>query len=134
VVAVKQANNEDLGPIEGLEILAGNDEVFLRTLELGGAGGILVASHIVGREMRALYEAQVSGDGSRARELDAGLEPIYRALTVTSNPTPVKTALEMLGMIEGHLRLPMVPASDRERDAIRGALEQHGLLVAGGAR
>jgi 4-hydroxy-tetrahydrodipicolinate synthase len=134
VVAVKQANNEDLGPIEGLEILAGNDEVFLRTLELGGAGGILVASHIVGREMRALYEAQVSGDASRAGELDAALEPIYRALTVTSNPTPVKAALEMLGVIEGHLRLPMVPASQRERDAIRSALEQHGLLVAGGAR
>jgi 4-hydroxy-tetrahydrodipicolinate synthase len=134
VVAVKQANNEELGPIEGLEILAGNDEVFLRTLELGGAGGILVASHIVGREMRSLYEAQASGDGSRARELDAALEPIYRALTVTSNPTPVKAALEMLGIVEGNLRLPMVPASERERDAIRSALEQHGLLVAGGAR
>ena len=134
VVAVKQANNEDLGPIEGLEVLAGNDEVFLRTLELGGAGGILVASHIVGREMRALYEAQASGDASRARELDASLEPIYRALTVTSNPTPVKAALEMLGIVDDHLRLPMVPASQRERDAIRTALEQHGLLVAGGSR
>jgi len=132
VVAVKQANDEDLGPIEGLNVLAGNDEVFLRTLELKGAGGILVASHIVGREMRALYEAQLSGDGSRARELDASLEPVYQALAITSNPTPVKTALEMLGVIEGHLRLPMVPASQRERDAIRTALERHGLLVAGG--
>jgi 4-hydroxy-tetrahydrodipicolinate synthase len=84
--------------------------------------------------MRALYEAQVSGDASRAGELDAALEPIYRALTVTSNPTPVKAALEMLGIVEGNLRLPMVPASERERDAIRSALEQHGLLVAGGAR
>jgi 4-hydroxy-tetrahydrodipicolinate synthase len=134
VVAVKQANNEDLGPIEGLEILAGNDEAFLRTLELGGAGGILVASHIVGREMRALYEAQTSGDEATAKELDASLEPIYRALTVTSNPTPVKAALEMLGIIHGSLRLPMVPASERERDAIRTALERHGLLVAGGSR
>jgi 4-hydroxy-tetrahydrodipicolinate synthase len=134
VVAVKQANNEDLGPIEGLEVLAGNDEVFLRTLELGGTGGILVASHIVGREMRALYEAQASDDTPRARELDASLEPIYRALTVTSNPTPVKAALELLGIVDGHLRLPMVPASQRERDAIRTALEQHGLLVAGGSR
>ena len=53
VVAVKQANNEDLGPIEGLDILAGNDDVFLRTLEVGGSGGILVASHLVGPEMRA---------------------------------------------------------------------------------
>jgi 4-hydroxy-tetrahydrodipicolinate synthase len=133
VVAVKQANNEELGPIEGLNVLAGNDEVFLRTLELGGTGGILVASHIVGPQMRALYDAQTGGEGSRAHELHASLEPIYRALTVTSNPTPVKAALEMLGVIDGHLRLPMVPASQRERDAIRAALEQQGLLVAGGA-
>jgi len=133
VVGVKQANDEDLGPIEGMNVLAGNDDGFLRTLELGGAGGILVASHIVGREMRALYEAQTGGDSSRAHELDASLEPIYRALAVTSNPTPVKAALEMLGIIEAHLRLPMVPASPRERDAIRAALEQQGLLVAGGA-
>ena len=134
VVAVKQANNDDLGPVAGLEILAGNDEAFLRTLELGGAGGILVASHIVGREMRALYEAQTAGDAARARELDAQLQPIYRALAVTSNPTPVKAALEMLGIVEGHLRLPMVPASQREREAIRTALERHGLLIAGGSR
>jgi 4-hydroxy-tetrahydrodipicolinate synthase len=134
VVAVKQANNDDLGPIEGLELLAGNDEVFLRTLELGGSGGVLVASHIVGREMRVLYEAQAAGDAARAREVDASLEPIYQALTVTSNPTPVKAALEMLGVIDGHLRLPMVPANQREREAIRAALERQGLLVAGGSR
>jgi 4-hydroxy-tetrahydrodipicolinate synthase len=134
VVAVKQANNDDLGPIEGLEVLAGNDEVFLRTLELGGAGGILVASHVVGPEMRDLFEAQAAGAASRARELDQALAPIYRAMTVTSNPTPVKTALEMLGVIEGHLRLPMVPASQRERTAIKTALERQGLLVAGGSR
>jgi 4-hydroxy-tetrahydrodipicolinate synthase len=104
VMAVKQANNEDLGPIEGLNVLAGNDEVFLRTLELGGAGGILVASHIVGREMRAMYEAQIAGDASRAHELDASLEPIYQSLAITSNPTPVKAALEMLGIIQSGTR------------------------------
>ena len=48
VVAVKQANDDELGPIEGLDVLAGNDEVFLRCLELGGTGGILVSSHLVG--------------------------------------------------------------------------------------
>ncbi len=132
VVAVKQANIDDLGPIQGLDVLAGDDEAFLRTLEVGGKGGVLVASHIVGREMLAMYEAQTGGDESKARELDAELGPIYRALTVTTNPTPVKTALEMLGIIEGHVRLPIVPANQRERDAIKTALEERGLLVAGG--
>jgi 4-hydroxy-tetrahydrodipicolinate synthase len=132
LVAVKQANNEDLGPIEGLDVLAGNDEIFLRCLESGGVGGILVAAHIVGPEMRAIHEAVRSGDHERAAELDAELQPIYEALTVTSNPIPVKTALEMLGVIEGHMRLPMVPASKDERASVRAALEQRGLLVGGG--
>jgi 4-hydroxy-tetrahydrodipicolinate synthase len=133
VVAVKQANNDDLAPIEGLDLLAGNDEIFLRTLELGGAGGILVASHLVGTEMRAIYEAHGEGDAERATDLNEALAPIYQALTVTANPIPVKTALGMLGVIEPHLRLPMVPAGDEERAAVRAALERQGLLVAGSA-
>jgi 4-hydroxy-tetrahydrodipicolinate synthase len=131
VVAVKQANNEDLAPIEGLNVLAGNDEIFLRTLEIGGGGGILVASHIVGNEMRAMYDAVESGDSARAGEINEELRPLYEMLTVTSNPIPVKTALEMLGMIDSHLRLPMVPASEEERASIKSALERRGLLVAG---
>ncbi|MGH2952588.1 MAG: 4-hydroxy-tetrahydrodipicolinate synthase [Solirubrobacterales bacterium] len=134
VVAVKQANNDDLAPVEGLRLLAGNDEIFLRTLELGGAGGILVASHLVGAEMRAVFDAHREGDAERATRLNAELAPIYEALTVTSNPIPVKTALELLGLIDADLRLPMVAASDDEREAIRGALDRQGLLVAGGAQ
>ena len=132
IVAVKQANNDELGPIEGIDVLAGNDETFLRALELGGTGGILVASHLVGAEMRALYEAHIAGDGGRAHELEAELMPVYEALTVTANPIPVKAGLEMLGVIEGGMRLPMVPASAQERSVVRAALERRGLLVAGG--
>jgi 4-hydroxy-tetrahydrodipicolinate synthase len=133
VVAVKQANDDELGPIEGLEVLAGNDGIFLRCLEVGGTGGILVSSHIVGPEMRALYDAATSGDLDRAREIHESLVPIYDATVVTSNPIPVKAALKMLGVVEDNMRLPMVPASEDERAAVRTALEQHGLLVAGGA-
>jgi 4-hydroxy-tetrahydrodipicolinate synthase len=131
VVAVKQANDDELGPIDGLDVLAGNDGIFLRCLELGGTGGVLVSSHLVGNEMRAIYDAASAGELERARELDAELAPIYAATTVTSNPIPVKAALEMLGVIEGHLRLPLVQATEDERAEIRGALERQGLLVTG---
>ena len=97
VVAVKQANNDELGPIEGLDVLAGNDDIFARCLELGGTGGILVASHVVGDQMREIYDAATAGDHDRAREIEAGLRPVYEALTVTANPIPVKAALEMRG-------------------------------------
>ncbi len=133
IVAVKQANDEELGPVDGLDVLAGNDNVFARCLAMGGAGGILVASHIVGAEMRQIYESAISGDAEHARALDTGLEAVYSALTIAPNPIPVKAALEMLGLIEGALRLPMVEATQSERTAVRTALERHGLMVAGGA-
>ena len=132
VVGVKQANDDELGAIDGLDVLAGNDGIFLRCLEVGGTGGILVSSHLVGPEMRALYDAATAGDLDRAREIHESLVPIYDATVVTANPIPVKTALQMLGVVEDNMRLPMVPASEDERAVIRAALEKHGLLVAGG--
>jgi 4-hydroxy-tetrahydrodipicolinate synthase len=129
VVAVKQANDDELGPIEGLDVLAGNDEIFLRCLELGGTGGILVASHLVGPQMREVYDAATAGELDRAREIESGLHGVYEALTVTSNPTPVKAGLEMVGVIGGRLRLPMVEADEQQRAAVRATLERQGLLA-----
>jgi 4-hydroxy-tetrahydrodipicolinate synthase len=129
VTAVKQANDDELGPIEGIDVLAGNDGTFARTLAFGGLGGVLVASHVVGAQMREIYDAASAGDGARAEQIDAGLRDVYRVMNVTVNPIPVKTALELLGVIEAHMRLPMVAATDSERDAVRAALEAQGLLI-----
>lgn len=131
VVAVKQANNEEL-EVEGLALLAGNDDAFLPTLELGGAGGILVASHLVGPRMREMWDAAQTGDLERAREVDAGLRPLYEALAVTTNPMPLKAALELAGLIpSGSLRLPMVAVDSEQRAAIRAALEAVDVPVVG---
>jgi len=127
VVAVKQANSDELGPIDGLDVLAGNDDIFLRTLELGLAGGILVAAHIVGPQMAAMYDLVVAGEIERAREIDAGLQALYAALAVTTNPMPLKAALEMLGICSGRMRLPMVPCDEAQRAVVRSALEGLGL-------
>ncbi|MDQ2939810.1 MAG: 4-hydroxy-tetrahydrodipicolinate synthase [Actinomycetota bacterium] len=133
IVAVKQANNEELGPVEGLGVLAGNDGVFGRTIEFGGAGGILVASHLVGPQMREMWDAGQDGDLEGVRQIEAELAPIYEAMTVTANPIPVKAALKMLGLIESDaLRLPLIPATEEQRQAIRPALEAAGILAAAG--
>jgi 4-hydroxy-tetrahydrodipicolinate synthase len=130
VVAVKQANNDELGPIDGMAVLAGNDDIFLRTLELGLAGGIQVASNIAGRQMRDIWDAVEAGDLERAREIDAGLRPLYEALSVTTNPMPLKAAMEMTGMIpSGAVRLPLVELDDAQRGVVRTALEGAGLTV-----
>lgn len=130
IVAVKQANDDELAPIEGLAILAGNDNTFKRVLEFGGAGGITVASHVVGPQMREMWDAAQSGDLDRVREIDAELTPVYEGLSVTTNPIPIKAALEMLGIASGRMRLPLVPANADERAAVKTALEGIGLPVA----
>jgi 4-hydroxy-tetrahydrodipicolinate synthase len=132
IVAVKQANDDELGPIEGLEILAGNDNTFLRVLEFGGAGVIGVATHVVGDQMRAMWDAAQENDLNRAREIDAELTPVYEGLSVTTNPIPLKAALEMLGLAPDRLRLPLVSADPEQRAAVRAALEGIGLSVAAG--
>jgi len=130
IVAVKQANDEELGPIEGLAVLAGNDNTFLRVLEFGGGGGITVASHLVGDRMREMWEAAQSGDLDRAREIDAEITPVYEATSVTTNPIPLKAALAMLELCEDRLRLPLVSADAEQRAAIKAGLDAAGVAIA----
>jgi len=130
IVAVKQANDDELAPIEGLTVLAGNDNVLLRVLEFGGGGGICVASHIVGDQMREMWEAAQAGDLERARAIDAEITPAYEATSVTTNPIPLKAALAMLGLCEDRLRLPLVSADEEQRAAIKAGLDAAGVAIA----
>jgi len=129
VAAVKQANSDELQPIEGLRVLAGNDDIFLRALELDLAGGILVASHIAGPQMAEMRDLTAAGEPERAREIDEGLQDLYSMLGVTTNPMPLKAALEMLGICSGRMRLPMVPCDEGQRAVVRATLERLDLPV-----
>ncbi len=115
----------------GLILLAGGDELLLPFLELGGKGGILVYTHIVGPRVRELVTRFADGDAEGAREIEKELAPIIEALSV-ANPIPVKAALNMLGHEVGGHRLPLVEATDVEKTTIRVALEGAGILA--GAR
>ena len=123
IAAVKQANDDDLQPIDGLNVYAGNDTTLARVLDFGGSGGVLVASHVVGREMRRMVD-----EPERRAEIDASLQDVYAAMFVTASPAPCKAAMNLLGVDVGGLRLPMVPCDDAELETVRTALEAHGLL------
>jgi len=125
---VKQANAEELQPIDGLMLYAGDDTLFARTLDLGGAGGICVASHIVGDEMRRMVD-----EPERRAEIDASLRDVYATLFMTASPTCTKAALNLLGHRAGGLRLPLVPATEEELEVVRALLVRHGLLDGEGA-
>jgi len=125
VTAVKQARYQDMAPIEGMDLLAGNDDVIAEVMEMGGTGAITVAGNLVGTELRRIID-----EPGHRHEIQDGLGDLFEALTVTVNPIPVKTALGMAGHEVGPLRLPLVEASEEERAVIRQALERHNLLAA----
>jgi 4-hydroxy-tetrahydrodipicolinate synthase len=113
----------------GLILLAGNDELLLPFLEVGGKGGIFVYTHLVGRRVKELIARFEQGDRDGARAIEAELAPVIDALAVTTNPIPLKAALNMLGLEAGGLRLPLVEASDAEKAVVRAALEGAGVLA-----
>lgn len=119
---VKQANNANLGLVDGLGLYAGNDEIFGRTLDMGGCGVISVASHVLGDQMRQMVD-----EPERRLEIEASIREVTAAVNVT-NPISIKTALNLLGHRVGGLRLPLVEADEAETSVIREALQKAGLL------
>jgi 4-hydroxy-tetrahydrodipicolinate synthase len=120
---VKQANDANLAPVDGLRVYAGNDGTFARVLDMGEPGGILVASHVVGPQMRRMVD-----EPEHRAEIDASLRDVYETLFITSSPTCTKAALELLGHRVGGLRLPLIEVDEREREAVRAMLVRHELL------
>ena len=123
IEGVKQANNDNLAMVDGLDLYAGNDDVLARVLDLGGAGGILVASHIVGPELRRMVD-----EPEHRAEIDAGLQPLLDALAIGPAAMTTKAALALLGRPVGIPRLPYVEADAAEIAILSEALTRHGLL------
>jgi 4-hydroxy-tetrahydrodipicolinate synthase len=135
VVAVKQAwdDLEDARRIveeTGLDVYAGDDNLILPFLELGGVGGVCVHTHVVGPQVKEQVTRFKQGDADAARRIDEELAPVYEILKLTVGPIGIKAALNLLGHDVGGLRLPLVEATEEERETIRGCLERLGALHA----
>ena len=128
VEAVKQSNYDDVQPIDGLAVLAGDDPLLATVLDMGEPGGICVSSHIVGPEMKRMFT-----EPENRTEIAAELLDVFKTLFITSSPAPLKAALSMLGHDVGGLRLPLVECDEDERAAVRECLIRHGLLAGAGA-
>lgn len=104
------------------EVYSGDDWATFGYLCLGAVGIVSVAAHLVGDRIKQLCDLVFAGDVSAARKIHEELTPLFNALFITSNPIPVKTALELVGQPVGPPRLPLVPATSEERERIRKAL------------
>ena len=132
VSAVKQSN-ADLDQARhivelGLDLYAGDDNLVLPFLELGGLGGVCVHTHVVGPQVKEMVRRFRAGDVESARKLDEELAAAYELIGVVTGPIQIKAALNLLGHDVGGVRLPLVEASEDEVALIRSCLERLRLL------
>lgn len=134
IVAVKQANPDPeelrrVRQLTDLGVYAGNDDMLLEVLREGGWGGICVASHVVGPRMAEMARLVRAGELDAAAAIDRDLSGLFESLFITTNPIPVKEALNLLGHEVGGLRLPLVRANAEESAAVARELKRLGLLA-----
>lgn len=113
---------------DDFSIWSGNDDETAPICLLGGQGVISVAANVVPDRMHQLVRLCLAGDFAAAGKLQLDLKELCDALFCEVNPIPVKTALEMMGMCGGALRLPLCEPSEEHRERIRKTLVRYGLL------
>lgn len=109
-------------------IYSGDDSLTLPMLSLGAKGVVSVASHVVGPRVKEMVNAFMAGNVTLATQIHLQLYPIFKGLFITTNPVPVKTALNMLGFQVGPPRLPLVEATPAEKESIKKVLAELKLL------
>jgi 4-hydroxy-tetrahydrodipicolinate synthase len=137
IVAVKEAsgNLEQVSAVyrmtpDDFSVYSGDDSLTLPILAVGGVGVVSVASHLVGRDIHAMVEAFRAGRVREATAIHHRLSPLFKALFVTTNPIPVKWAMSLVGYDCGPTRPPLSAPTEEEKEILRKAMEDLGLLAA----
>ena len=137
IVATKEASGDLVSAAEiiarckpGFSVYSGDDGLALPMLSIGGVGVVSVSSHLVGKDMKRMHLDFFAGKFEDAARLNGKMTPIVRALfqPTTPSPAPLKAALNMMGIEVGGLRLPLVEADIKEKEIVRTALMEYGLL------
>lgn len=134
IVAIKEASGDMDQATElcclssDFKVYSGDDSLTLPMLAVGGHGVVSVAGHLVGKQIKEMITAFVSGDIAKARGIHQELYPLAKAMFLTTNPVPVKTAMQLLGYPVGEVKLPLVPLNEQELAALKAVLEDYGLL------
>lgn len=131
IVAVKEAsgNLEQVAEIvrttpNEFMVYSGDDSLTLPILSVGGVGIISVAAHIVGNRMQEMITAFVSNNIAKAQAIQSELIPFFRLMFITTNPIPVKTAVNLIGQNGGTFRLPLIPPTSNELEQIKNYLHK----------
>jgi 4-hydroxy-tetrahydrodipicolinate synthase len=135
IVGIKEASG-DIGQVceiarlrgPSFDIYSGNDDVIVPTLSLGGKGVISVLANVAPKDTHDMVTRYLAGDTNGSRDLQLASKGLVNALFIEVNPIPVKAALSMMGLIGYNLRLPLVPLSDVNYEAVKSEMQKYGLI------
>jgi len=133
ITAIKEAN-PNLSQVSevldscNIDVLSGNDELTLPIISLGGKGVVSVIANIAPKEFVQMVDFANAGKFDKAKEIHYKLFPIMKLMFVETNPIPIKTAMNMLGMPSGELRLPLCEMAEGNKLKLQNALNTVGLL------
>lgn len=135
IVAIKEAsgNLEQVSEIirstpKDFLVYSGDDSLALPILAVGGVGIISVAAHIVGNRMQEMIAAFVENDLVKAQAIQSDLLPFFRMMFITTNPIPVKTAVNLLGLNAGSFRLPLIPPTAIELEQVKTMMQKMNMI------
>ncbi len=133
IVAVKEATGSldiasEIATLSDITILSGDDSLTLPLMSIGGKGVISVLSNIIPDKIKALTAAALAGDFAGARQYHLELFPLFKGMFVETNPIPIKSAMAMMNMDSGELRLPLCELSDESRKSLTALLADAGLI------
>ncbi|KAB2337738.1 4-hydroxy-tetrahydrodipicolinate synthase [Cytobacillus depressus] len=127
IFAVKEASGDlnamakiIAGTDESFQLYSGDDSLTIPVMAIGGNGIVSVAAHVIGNEMQEMIQAFMHGEIEKAAKLHQTLLPIMEGLFAAPSPVPVKTALQLIGLDIGSVRLPLVPLTEQERSKLSG--------------
>ncbi len=135
IVGIKEATG-DLKQISELirlcgrdfDVISGDDFTTLPLLSIGGVGAISVTANVVPGDAAAMFDAFFAGKREEALKLHYKMEPLHGLMFIETNPIPVKTALAMMGKVSEEFRLPLCPMADANKDKLKKALKDYGLI------
>ncbi|MDM7912627.1 MAG: dihydrodipicolinate synthase family protein, partial [Methanotrichaceae archaeon] len=134
IVGIKEASgslsqvSQVIEQTQGSEftILSGDDDLTLPIMALGGSGVVSVVANVAPRKTVAMVEAAAKGDMEKARKLHYELAPLVRSMFIETNPIPVKTAYNLMGLAGGPLRLPLAAMAPEKEQALKDVIDRLG--------
>lgn len=135
VVAIKEASG-DMSQVakmkalcgDKIDIYSGNDDQIIPVLSLGGIGVISVVANIIPKTVHDMCESYLNGDCFKATKLQLDYLELMNDLFIETNPIPVKTAMNVMGMNVGELRLPLYKMNDKNKETLVNTLKKYNLV------